>query len=401
MNIPQEIINNIIIDYQDRTIHLDTIVEKYNITRFQIMQICDEFNVPRRRKNTKMNFSQEILDEILKDYNDMVPTRVISKKYGISLGCIYRLTRKENIDAFILKNRLEYKAEKAVELYDQGLAVRVIAEQISMTGKDVAEAIRQSGRDIRPIAHYSRKFKINSDYFENIDSHTKAQVLGMLWADGNVNKECNTLKLGITHTDKEYLQCILNDMGSDHLISTYGEERLTTRYQDNKELSFITRPVSIFNIVDRKICGDLYKLGVVPNKTYMNCNVPNIDDEYYGGWLLGLIEGDGCIQFGIRPSRKEYYHQVTMLVQQKAGEYLRNFLRKHDIDCHLYQRPQYKNNLWLLNIGKINSLIKLYHLLYDNAQFVMIRKHNKFKSMLEYFKIKKRPNDIGTLHSFE
>lgn len=400
MDIPQEIINNIITDYQDRSINLKTIAEKYNITWFQIMQICDKFNVPRRRKNTKINFSQETLNEILKDYNDMMPTRAISKKYGISLGCIHRLTRKENVGAFKLEDRLKYKAEKAVELYDQGLAVRVIAEQINMTGRDVAETIKQSGRDIRPIAHYSQQFEVNSDYFENIDTHSKAQVLGMLWADGSVNEKRHALKLGLIHTDRNYLQHILDDMESNYPIMVRGKEKQNNVVRNDKERTFISRPQASFTVINQKICDDLFKLGVVPNKTYTDCVAPNIDVKFYGGWLLGLIEGDGCVQFGIRLDRQEYYYNVTLLIQQQAGESLCDFLKSHNIDCKLYYRSCFKNNLWLLSVGKRDSLIKLYHLLYDDAKFVMKRKHDKFKSMLEHFNNKKKPYDIGTLRSF-
>lgn len=402
MNISQDIINNIIIDYQNKEIHLDTIAEKYNITRFQIMQICDKCNVPRRRKSTKTNFSQETLDEILKDYNDMIPTRTISRKYGISLGSINRLTRKDNVDAFTLEDRLNYKAEKAIELYDQGLAVRVIAEQINMTGRDVAEAIKQSGRDIRPIAHYSQQFKVNSDYFENIDTHSKAQVLGMLWADGSVSERRKSLRLRLIYTDEQYLHHVLDDMDSDYPVHIVKRQnKINKIMRDGKEHFHISNDVAAFTIIDRKIYDDLCKLGVIPNKTYMNCIAPDIDDKFYGGWLLGLIEGDGCVQFSSRKSRNVNYATVTLLVQQNAAEKLIEFLSNKKIDAKLYPRPQFKNNLWLLCIHRIKSLIRLYHLLYDDANFVLKRKHDKFKSMLEHFSNKKKPYDIGTLRTFE
>jgi hypothetical protein len=51
-----------------------------------------------------------------------------------------------------------------------------------------------------------RKYKLNENYFEPIDSEEKAYFLGFLFADGYVDEQHHVIELTLHHQDREILE---------------------------------------------------------------------------------------------------------------------------------------------------------------------------------------------------
>ena len=83
---------------------------------------------------------------------------------------------------------------------------------------------------LKAIGLRYRKEDINDDYFEKIDNHNKAYVLGAMYSDGYLVIEgTKTKRIGIDSIDREWLENIAKDM------QYTGEIVELKKNNDNKE----------------------------------------------------------------------------------------------------------------------------------------------------------------------
>lgn len=126
-----------------------------------------------------------------------------------------------------------------------------------------------------------RKYKLNIDFFETIDTHAKAYVLGFIFADGYNN--LRSVEIAQDNSRLDILYKISNVMEYDGGLKSYDDRR------------------SRLYLCSRKMCKDLLKYGVVPNKS-LKLHLPQLEDYLMPSFILGYFDGDGCIW----QSRREY-----------------------------------------------------------------------------------------------
>lgn len=123
-----------------------------------------------------------------------------------------------------------------------------------------------------------KKYNVNSNYFNIIDTSEKAYWLGFLYADGY--NSTTYIQLGISSIDINHLRKYRKSLNSTHPISN--------KKNDNT--------VNI-TISDKQITKDLTKLGCINNKTYKGKfpNYNQIPQIYMRDFIRGFFDGDGCI----------------------------------------------------------------------------------------------------------
>jgi len=137
-----------------------------------------------------------------------------------------------------------------------------------------------AGLFFKPVT--ARNF-VNHDYFENIDTPTKAYFLGFLMADGNVYQDprgnrSTTVQMALQARDK-------------HILETLKEEWET----DNKIIHQKDRDEYLISIRSSKMAKDLAKYGVIPRKTFLLRMLPEIPTQYYPDLIRGIFDGDGTV----------------------------------------------------------------------------------------------------------
>lgn len=246
------------------------------------------------------------------------------------------------------------------------------------------------------------KYIANYDYLESIDSPEKAQILGLLFADGCIYEKNNAVKISLIEDDKSYLEHINRLFSSNKKL--YTDNRKGERFYKNLNKSYKIKNSITLAFHNKKLMQDCIRWGVVPNKTYSNIDFPKIPEYLINSFLLGLFEGDGCLSMTTIPSKrtdKQYQlHSLHFLLQEKFTKYIVDYLKNvYNINCKYRLHQNCKNNLYKITITRISDLIKLYHLLYKDTSFVMKRKHDKFINLLLIFK--SRGYDIGELFDFD
>jgi len=207
-----------------------------------------------------------------------------------------------------------------------------------------------------------RKYLLNEDFFEIIDSEEKAYFLGFLFADATINEKHHYVDLTLHNKDIE----ILNKFNKLIFINErplYSVKKIYRRLQINS----------------MKIVNDLVKLGCIQNKTF-KLKFPNIDNKYVRDFIRGYFDGDGCV----------YITNKTLNFSIVGTIELLEIIQKYLIEnCQLNKTkfderfPLRKTNIRSLLYGGNIVINRIFHYLYDNSTIFLERKYLIFLSILE------------------
>jgi len=204
-----------------------------------------------------------------------------------------------------------------------------------------------------------RKYMLDENYFENIDTPDKAYILGFLLGDGNISKGGFRLSIHIHQQDREVLEYVKYQLKTDASI----------RKDMNRGVMII------LYVSSYKLVKDLAKFGMVPQKTHI-VKLPKIDQNLYSHLIRGLFDADGCISVRDRKDTRsakactctirgngEALEKVSKVVFEQTGV----FREVHNYDgCSRY------------HLSGRYQITKFAQWLYQDAPFCLSRKYNKF-----------------------
>src|ERR1039458_514619 len=210
-----------------------------------------------------------------------------------------------------------------------------------------------------------KKYNIDETFFSVIDNKEKSYALGLMYADGYVNKQETQITLALSEKDVDILKR-LNE------IIYYDDHPLGYRNPPTT-----TKPYFILNISNKKMTKDIVKLGC-GNKKSFTLTFPTIQQVpsiFVPHFIRGYFDGDGSIS--------QYKLQKTFnIVGTKLFiESLRKEFQKMDIQSHLLL---HKCGMWYIRITDIRNIDKIYHYLYDNGGLYLERKKKKFEDILNH-----------------
>jgi hypothetical protein len=217
-----------------------------------------------------------------------------------------------------------------------------------------------------------RKYLLNQNYFENIDSENKAYILGFIYADGSIYK--NYLSIKISQKDNEILNFIKNELNYSGIIRQY-------KINNNDYVDL--------TISSNKIICDLIKLGVIKNKTYLSKELPTYNKKYETAFIRGFFDGDGSIYSNNNRGYSEYTicfsGNINILNQIKI------ILNNYEISSSKIRHRYNNDNSCMLEIRGNKNIEKIYNLFYNNAEFYLKRKKERFNNfMLMLSKLSRR-----------
>jgi Homeodomain-like domain len=133
---------------------------------------------------------------------------------------------------------------------------------------------------------------VRHDYFSQIDSPTKAYLLGLLATDGTVNSASNAITLKISIKDIELVELLRDEISPRSMVHTYTMAPLPG-YTKERQVANIT-------VCSAQLKADLGYLGVVPRKTF-TLQWPDLQPQFTAPFLLGCLDGDGMLHLDARP----------------------------------------------------------------------------------------------------
>lgn len=208
---------------------------------------------------------------------------------------------------------------------------------------------------------YIRKYDIDVDYFETIDTPEKAYILGFLATDGY---NSNTyVSASIQNKDVEVLEFVRNQICKETIISS-------KRWTPN---------VSVLHFSSVKLCRDLSKLGIIKNKSKV-IRFPNIEDKLLSHFIRGCFDGDGSIMYReYKDGRKKKgiimnYACASIDFINKLEQILKDKCNLSDRKIHVHK----KSGCFYLQYNGSANVKKIYEFLYKNDCFSLKRKKDKF-----------------------
>lgn len=246
--------------------------------------------------------------------------------------------------------------------------------------RNAKEIATREGIPLQTMYYYIRKLGynkprrihcFNEDYFHNINSQNKAYILGFLMADGCICKSTkdkqypDRLIINISHKDRCILEFIKEELECDYEIKDY----IPINTYSNNMMSSLT-------INSTKMCADLIKLGIIPNKTGYEV-FPNIRKNLRRHFIRGFLDGDGWI------TNSNNSFTLGFISNHELLNDIKNILT----ECLNLQsaasivedsREDKKNkNIFYLQYSKKEDILMLKHFLYHKANFYLSRKYSK------------------------
>ncbi len=200
--------------------------------------------------------------------------------------------------------------------------------------------------------------KGNYKFFDNW-SPTMSYVLGLICADGNIYKNVLT----IVQKDFDYLSNLKNIIG-----------------WNNIKVRTFKSGVSYIAIRNEYMTDQLHNLNIPEKKSLILDKIP-VPEKFMVNFILGYFDGDGC--FCNTKSRNKPSTDASML-----GTY--NFLNWISSEIHkltyiprmTVRRQNKKSKIFKLKYSSKDHIYKLFTWLYDNNDFYLERKYQKFQDFL-------------------
>lgn len=323
-----------------------------------------------------INLNKKDIEKIINMYeNDKYKLNDIADFYKVSRSFITRILKKNGVKIkhnkdynSILVKLTEKQIDKIILLYtNDKLNLRQISLQFKVSETSIFNLLKHKNIKLRDRENCNRKYIINENYFEIINTSDKAYFLGFIYADGNLYK--NTLQIKIAKQDIEILEKFREEiiLSGGNPIKFYNGKT-----ENHCDLSSI-------RVISSKIKRDLINLGCTPNKS-LSLRFPSVDilpAELMRDFLRGYFDGDGCF------FTNGTNHAFTIVCSKFFAPELKSFLE--GLEIYSQKLKVYKNSMLLTITGKSN-LFKLRDYLYkDKDCFCLKRKKEKAFSIPNYY----------------
>lgn len=256
---------------------------------------------------------------------------------------------------------LEIDEDLVVSKYKNGETIRSIAFYFHTDASIISNLLKR--KNIRPSAKncFRVPYKLNHNFFSNIDSHEKAYLLGILFADGCVRKHSNGINL--ISNDIDLLLFFKESIGFS------GEIKESRFHKKAKHIDFSSIQMK----------QDLIKLGCVPSKS-LSLEFPNIEDKYFWSFLLGYFDGDGSLW--VSKDKKQAHFKIISSTSFCLK--LQEILQKKGFKSEVRNEPKtHKKETSYVRISNKTTISNIYPLLYKDASFFLKRKNAKFLEIIK------------------
>lgn len=280
----------------------------------------------------------------------------ILDKYGIEKNRKRTLSVDDNLEKYIC------------EQYNNGRSIASIVKETKLHTKLVSDLLKRNNIKIRDNTIVSRKYKLNENYFDEINTGNKAYVLGILYADGNIGSKKNTVCLSLSKDDVDVLEKIKNDMESERPL--YFRNFKKYNRNQNDQYALIVNSKHMHTIIQ--------KYNLIPCKTHYLQYPDFLKDNQHSHFLRGVLDGDGCIH---KPYGKNGKVKLVDICGTKsfcdgAKKIIEKFL---DIHCSVI-RVRNGDSTYKITISGGLQVKKFLKWIYSDADIFMERKFKTYKT---------------------
>lgn len=266
------------------------------------------------------------------------------------------------------KNIISTKmADEIIELFKNSKSIKEINKNIPCGINTIAKFLHYNNYELPMNGFYSRKYYCDNNAFNTIDTEEKAYWLGFIMGDGTLSKDGRSLTITLKSLDKSHLEKFLIFIKSDYPI------REGTNKAKDREYKYCS-----VSINSKKLCQDLNKYGIVPNKTLISKYPVNLHNDLDCHFIRGLFDADGSI-----PLYKGFPRGFDIC---GTPELMKIVMNKLEIpEKYLYKREDL-NNFASVRVNKREYYLKILNKIYKNATIYLDRKYERYMLICDKYK---------------
>lgn len=251
-----------------------------------------------------------------------------------------------------------------VQKYKSGISLCELERQYPTDRRTLKKILSEYGVELRDHSHKSRKYTLDENFFDNINTQNKAYILGLLFADGCNYPPTNTVTISLQERDKNVLDKINCAMGSNRPLYFKDLHSKNPNWQNSY----------ILTIANKHMSSQLVKLGMVQNKSLI-LKFPNyLPDNLVRHFIRGYFDGDGHIEW------KNSFHFLTIASTKEFCEHLKdlsqNLLNTYS---NILPTANKESNTKIFNICGMEKSYKFLKYMYDDCELYLERKYEQYK----------------------
>ncbi len=394
-SVDEDIKNKIINDYNEG-FGSTYIAKKYNLPYQTIRNIiidrCGKLRTKKERYAHK--YSKEIIDQIIDLYVNQIKSPCeISKITGLGYTVIRKILNENKIEfRSWYKTKTSKEIRKKPKLQNENLILDKFKETNSING--TAKLFNISFNKVQKILKDNNLYKehifytYNENYFDNIDSHEKAYILGFLITDGCNSPQSRHFSLKLKSNDIHIIEQI-------NRILTKNKPIICRKEKKGEYASLY--------IHNSKMSNRLVELGLPRAKTFKIKPEDWMMGEFSNSAILGMMDGDGSFYKRVRFQRNAKNPDISwtfsFIGMKCICEMMQKiFKEKLNVNGCLGEIAKYKNNpekpLCTIRVYGNRQNQILMDWLYKDSPLKLQRKYNNYLELCEHNKKPKMKNQF-------
>lgn len=307
-------------------------------------------------------FSDAEIDDMIRLHSDGALNREIAEKYHVSASTINRVLQNAGVESRH-PSLSEERKDMICEAYQKLQKINAVKKQCHVNGDTVRKILDERNIPQLNASDVKKKYHINQNYFDHIDTAEKAYFLGLFYADGTVSKKRNTVSLSLQEADVHILESLKTALESEHPIYKVSLHSKNPKWSD----------VYMFSISNIHLHEALIKHGVVPNKSYHLSYPVFLTDNLHRHFIRGYLDGDGTITKTNRRvsliGTEEFCHGLLNVVNRLLN------INGNITLCH----NDGTVSTCALCFSKVNDACKLLDWIYADTDLFLYRKYKIYK----------------------
>lgn len=272
-------------------------------------------------------------------------------------------------------NEIVFNQEQETDIiasYQNGESSVSIGKRYGTTHKPILKVLHRNNIEISQ-AKMVRRYNVNENYFDVIDTQEKAYVLGLLYSDGSNNPDKSTVSISLQEEDRDLLEQVRLLIGSDKPLE----------YLDySKKTDFGYRYKNQFRLLvfSKHICDSLTRLGVIKNKSLKTTFPAFLERSLIPHFIRGVYDGDGSVYMQCKSTNN---HAITLTITATDNfccgmkEVVESEL---GINCHVYDASCHNGITKVFTLSGRNISKTFLDWIYQDATIYLQRKYDRYVS---------------------
>lgn len=303
----------------------------------------------------------------------------------LSYSAIRRYIIRNDSSRLILnrKSKFDKFYDEVKSLINNGVKTKEIASILNVNASGLESWIKSRFSNISFIPTISRP-----DYFNKIDSYTKAYIYGFISADGSIVDNGNgslVLTITIKKDDVSILELIKSELGSNHNIQDISRESNMVKcgFVEHKRLAFSNKEIS----------NRLIELGIVQRKSLIIKDIiKNVPYQFRDAFTIGYFDANGSVSINkniIKKNGKVYPDHSLYITIRSTKELLSGICEHLNIDkSHIRQY----DSIPTLSFANKRDVVRFFKC-YQHLDFYLKRKHDIFLKKINHESFDKYKQD--------